>query len=204
MFTKTYIVYSCLIFPLIWTTSSASTPIRQCADKSIPLPLLVQIDNCNTLPCDLWKGVDANIAIWFVATRNSMRRLTAKVNFTSLGVTIPYELDSERSNVCMNLLHGAYCPLDAGEDVTYRLMLPIASNQPEVPTRLQVTLHDADNDDQLIACFLTDTRIRKAMNIDWVKCSNISCLSYIVSMCQLIATKLLTSKLHQNTIRHYE
>lgn len=90
-----------------------------------------------------------------------MYQLTAKVHLTSLGVTIPFELDSQRSNVCQNLLHGAYCPLDADEDVTYRLLLPVPSNQPEVPTRLQVTLYDSERKDEVVACFLADTRVRK-------------------------------------------
>lgn len=92
-----------------------------------------------------------------------MRQLNARVHLTSLGVTIPYELNAERSNVCNNLLHGAYCPLDSGEDVTYRLLLPVTNNQPEVPTRLQVTLYDAEEQggNQVVACFLADTRVKK-------------------------------------------
>ncbi|XP_034486368.1 uncharacterized protein LOC117790870 [Drosophila innubila] len=154
-------VYFCLIFAMSCNLARADTPVRQCANEKNPLPLMVQIDDCNELPCDLWKGLESKIAIQFVATRNSMRQLTARVHLTSLGVTIPFELDAKRSDVCNNLLHGAYCPLDAGEDVTYRLMLPVASNQPEVPTRLQVTLHDAEKADQVVACFLADTRVRK-------------------------------------------
>ncbi|KAH8407234.1 hypothetical protein KR222_010907 [Zaprionus bogoriensis] len=173
--------YVCLIFPLLWTLASAITPVRQCecqhvegypwitnempissgADDSNPLPLMVQIDTCDELPCDLLKGVDSDIAIQFVATRNSMRQLTARVHLTSLGVTIPYELEAQRSDVCSNLLHGAYCPLDSGEDVTYRLLLAVPSTQLEVPTRLQVTLHDAERGDQVVACFLADTRVKK-------------------------------------------
>ncbi|KAH8388195.1 hypothetical protein KR093_000105 [Drosophila rubida] len=158
---KQLVVYFCLVLALSWTFVAAETPVRHCANESNPLPLMVQINDCNELPCDLVKGEESTIAIQFVATRNSMRQLTARVHLTSLGVTIPYELDAERGNVCGNLLHGAYCPLDAGEDVTYRLLLPVASNQPEVPTRLQVTLYDAENVDQVVACFLADTRIKK-------------------------------------------
>ncbi|XP_030559312.1 uncharacterized protein LOC115761623 [Drosophila novamexicana] len=154
-------LYLCLICALNWTFAIADTPVRQCANTNNPLPLMVQIDDCDELPCDLLKGLESNIAIQFVATRNSMHQLTARVHLTSLGVTIPFELEAQRSNVCKNLLHGAYCPLDAGEDVTYRLLLPVASNQPEVPTRLQVSLHDAEQSDQVVACFLADTRVRK-------------------------------------------
>ncbi|KAH8311493.1 hypothetical protein KR044_006630, partial [Drosophila immigrans] len=161
MSNKQLSVYFCLVLALNWTFVGATTPVRHCADESNPLPLMVQINECDELPCDMWKGEESTIAIQFVATRNSMRQLTARVHLTALGVTIPYELEAERGNVCQNLLHGAYCPLDAGEDVTYKLLLPVASNQPEVPTRLQVTLFDAENTDQVVSCFLADTRIKK-------------------------------------------
>ncbi|KAH8243868.1 hypothetical protein KR032_010830 [Drosophila birchii] len=150
-----------LMLPLMWTLVAANTPFRQCSDNSFPMPLAVQIDECDALPCDLWKGSEAKIDIQFVATRNTMQRLSAEVHLTSLGVTIPYDLDVSRGNVCNNLLHGAYCPLDAGEDVTYELLLPITSNQPEVPTRLEVRLLDTENENQVVSCFLADTRVKK-------------------------------------------
>ncbi|XP_016989961.1 uncharacterized protein LOC108052142 [Drosophila rhopaloa] len=151
----------CLAIPLMWTFVAANTPFRQCADSSYNQPLMVQIDQCDTLPCDLWKGTEAKIDIQFVATRNSMKKLTAEVHLTSLGVTIPYDLEAARGNVCGNLLHGAYCPLDAGEDVTYHLLLPVTTNQPEVPTRLEVRLLDSEDGDRVVSCFLADTRVKK-------------------------------------------
>nr|XP_036674104.1 uncharacterized protein LOC108013886 [Drosophila suzukii] len=151
----------CLVLPLMWTLVTANTPIRQCADRNYPQPLMVQIDNCDALPCDLWKGTEAKIDIQFVANRNTMKKLTAEVHLTSLGVTIPYDLETSRGNVCSNLLHGAYCPLDAGEDVTYQLLLPVTNNQPEVPTRLEVRLLDSDNGNSVVSCFLADTRVKK-------------------------------------------
>lgn len=30
---------------------------------------MVQIDECNELPCDLWKGIESKIAIQFVASK---------------------------------------------------------------------------------------------------------------------------------------
>ncbi|EDW55404.1 uncharacterized protein LOC6621198 [Drosophila sechellia] len=151
----------CLVLSIMWTSIAASTPIRQCADSSYPQPLMVQIDDCDALPCDLWKGTEAKIDIQFVATRNTMKKLSAEVHLTSLGVTIPYDLEASRGNVCSNLLHGAYCPLDAGEDVTYQLLLPVTANQPEVPTRLEIRLLDSDNENQVVSCFLADTRVKK-------------------------------------------
>ncbi|EDW81701.2 uncharacterized protein Dwil_GK10876 [Drosophila willistoni] len=153
-------IYILFIFGLTWTFAQANTPIRQCADENVAMPLMVQINDCDSSPCDLLKDSEATIAIQFVAHRNSMRQLSAQVHLTSLGVTIPYDLEASRGNVCSNLLHGAYCPLDAGEDVTYQLLLPIATSQPEVPTRLEVKLVD-DQEGNVIACFLADTRIKK-------------------------------------------
>ncbi|KAH8236597.1 hypothetical protein KR026_006489 [Drosophila bipectinata] len=173
----------CLLISLMWTLAAGETPIRQCelyltnkylkiktnkyfilflgATGSYPLPLMVQIDECDSSPCDLWKGSDARIDIQFVATRNTMQKLSAEVHLTSLGVTIPYDLEASRGNVCTNLLHGAYCPLDAGEDVTYELLLPVGTSQPEVPTRLEVRLLDSEKDNEVVACFLADTRVKK-------------------------------------------
>ncbi|KAH8271416.1 hypothetical protein KR018_009349 [Drosophila ironensis] len=151
----------CMMIPLLWTLVAAETPIRQCAYDSYPMPLMVQIDECDSTPCDLWKGTEAKIHIQFVATRNSMSKLAAEVHLTSLGVTIPYDLEASRGNVCSNLLHGAYCPLDAGEDVTYQLLLPVAGSQPEVPTRLEVRLLDSEDENRVVACFLADTRVKK-------------------------------------------
>ncbi|ALC46468.1 Npc2c [Drosophila busckii] len=145
----------------VLTIANASTPFRHCADSSNPLPLMVQIDNCEQLPCDVWKSMESKIIVQFVATRNAMAKLNARVQLTSLGMNIPYELEAQRSNVCANLMYGAYCPLDAGEDATYQLMLPVANNQPEVPTRLELTLYDAERADQVVACFLADMRVRK-------------------------------------------
>lgn len=90
-----------------------------------------------------------------------MKKLSAEVRLTSLGVTIPYDLEASRGNVCTNLLHGAYCPLDAGEDVTYELLLPVGTSQPEVPTRLEIRLLDSEQDNEVVACFLADTRVKK-------------------------------------------
>ncbi|XP_030376385.1 uncharacterized protein LOC115625475 [Scaptodrosophila lebanonensis] len=153
-------LFVCLILSLHWTLGSCNTPIRQCAGKNYPLPLMVQMDECNELPCDLWKGGESSIAIQFVSTRNAISQLTAKVRLASLGMTIPYDLEESRANVCKNLLYGAYCPLDAGEDVTYQLLLSVAEQQPELPTTLEVTVLDAMNS-SVVACFLTDTRVKK-------------------------------------------
>lgn len=88
--------------------------------------------------------------------------IRASVRFTTLGVEIPFKLIEERSDVCKNLLFNAYCPLDAGEDVTYHLMLTVSDNQAELPVKIEVSLVD-QKDDEMLSCFVTDGRIRNQM-----------------------------------------
>ncbi|XP_013100031.2 uncharacterized protein LOC106082202 [Stomoxys calcitrans] len=137
---------------------SAETPVRKCA-YDVPLPLSVQVDSCSTMPCDLWKGSESQIIIQFVANRNDMFNVMANVEFTTLGVQIPYELEASRSDVCENLLYGAYCPLYKDEDVTYLLALPIDRHQPEVPTKVEISLLDSQNSN-MISCFVLDAKFR--------------------------------------------
>lgn len=125
-----------------------------------PLPLSVEVDTCTEMPCDLWKNSETQMIIQFVATRNYMMHLKAVVKFTTLGVQIPFELAPERSDVCENLLYQAYCPLYKDEDVTYHLLLPIENHQPEVPTKVEVSIVD-EMDDTVVSCFVVDGRFKK-------------------------------------------
>ncbi|XP_073821330.1 Niemann-Pick type C-2c [Musca autumnalis] len=138
---------------------TAETPVRECSNHA-PLPFAVQVDSCQEMPCDLWKGSDLQMIIQFVATRNDMLNLKATVKLTTLGVQIPFELGTQRSDVCANLLYGAYCPLYKDEDVTYHLALPIEDHQPEVPTKVEVSLLDS-MDNSVIACFVVDGKFKK-------------------------------------------
>uniref|UniRef100_A0A1L8EG92 Putative epididymal secretory protein e1 n=2 Tax=Haematobia irritans TaxID=7368 RepID=A0A1L8EG92_HAEIR len=137
---------------------SAETPVRKCSNEA-PLPLSVQVDNCSTMPCDLWKGSESQFTVQFVANRNEMMNLKAVVKFTTLGVEIPFELEASKSDVCSNLLYGAYCPLYKDEDVTYHLVLPIENHHPEVPTKVEISLKDED-DNSAVSCFVVDAKFK--------------------------------------------
>lgn len=78
---------------------------------------------------------------------------------TALGVTVPYELPENIANVCKNLLHGASCPLDAGEDATYKFIFPIGNMYPEIGVKVEVTLVDEKNSP--VTCFAVDIKVTK-------------------------------------------
>ena len=100
------------------------------------------------------------MAVQFVSHRNNLTEINADVRLTTLGIGMPFELDAEQKNVCKNLMFGAYCPLDKGEDVTYHLMLDIGAHQPEVPAKFEVSLKDSTTQEEL-TCFIVDIRIKK-------------------------------------------
>ncbi|XP_061389056.1 uncharacterized protein LOC133324226, partial [Musca vetustissima] len=130
--------------------------------NNAPLPLSVEVDSCSDMPCDFVKGSESQMIIQFVATRNNMLNLKAMVKFTTLGIQIPFEMDAERSDVCKNLLYGAYCPLYKDEDVTYHLALPIEQHNPDVPTKVEVSIVDS-LDGGVLSCFVVDGRFKKQL-----------------------------------------
>ncbi|XP_065366448.1 NPC intracellular cholesterol transporter 2-like [Calliphora vicina] len=143
----------------IMNLTGAETAVRKCGHGELK-PLSVQVDSCTEMPCELWRGFSTNIAVQFVSTKNSMSDIKADVDMTTLGIGMPFEVSAERKDVCKNLMFGAYCPMDEGEDATYHLVLDIAEYQPEVPAKVQVSIKDA-SDDTVLACFILDARITK-------------------------------------------
>lgn len=103
------------------------------------------------------------MAIQFVSPTDNLKQIKADVSLTTLGIGMPFELDAERKDVCKNLMFGAYCPLDKGEDVTYHLTLDIGEHQPEVPAKIEVSLKDSITQEEL-TCFIVDIRIKKYLS----------------------------------------
>jgi hypothetical protein len=60
--------------------------------------------------------------------------------------------------VCDNLLN-TQCPLDEGEEVLYRLGMPIPSITPNLDITVEVFLKNDNND--IVTCFGADITIRK-------------------------------------------
>ncbi|XP_017481443.1 PREDICTED: epididymal secretory protein E1-like [Rhagoletis zephyria] len=96
----------------------------------------------------------------FVGTRDNIKQIRAVVHATALGITVPYELPEEVADVCRNLLYGASCPIDKSEDVSYNFIFDVDSSYPEISVKVQLNL--VDENDESVACFITDIKVQKA------------------------------------------
>lgn len=95
----------------------------------------------------------------FDTDRNNLSNITTSVTAKVFGMTLPYDLPDEVSNVCSNLLYGAICPIDKDEDVTYRFNFFVEAIFPEITADVTVTLNDNNGD--AISCFIVSCKIRK-------------------------------------------
>ncbi|XP_055847998.1 uncharacterized protein LOC129913394 [Episyrphus balteatus] len=134
----------------------SKTPVRRCSGD-FPFPLNVKVDDCEELPCSVTKGTTTHMEVQFVAVKEETHYIETDILVTMLGINVPYELPSENGNVCNNLMHGAYCPLYAEEDVTFNLQFPIDNNFIQANVKTVVKLRDAEND--VVACFVVDMKI---------------------------------------------
>lgn len=91
--------------------------------------------------------------------KDNIRNLHAVVHATTLGITVPYELPAEVSNVCDNLMYGAMCPIDKTEDVVYEFNFYVEAHYPEISVSVQVSLEDEEGDS--IACFVCSIKVKK-------------------------------------------
>lgn len=98
----------------------------------------------------------------FAANKDNTTKLTAKVTAFLGFLPIPYPIDESVSNVCDNLLDGAYCPLDKTEDVTYRFLLPLDDSYPEIQVKVQVAVEDQSR--EIVSCFAVNIKVIKGNN----------------------------------------
>ncbi|XP_016935439.4 uncharacterized protein Npc2e [Drosophila suzukii] len=141
---------------LILATVSATT-VQQCKNK--PFPLSVNVQDCEIPPCVVYKGLYAVMEVHFLGNKNNIKSITASTTAKVLGMNLPYALPEEVSNVCINLLYGAICPIDKDEDVVYKFNFYVEPSFPEITADVTVTLNDAQNEP--IACFVASCKIRK-------------------------------------------
>ncbi|XP_017873360.1 PREDICTED: epididymal secretory protein E1 isoform X2 [Drosophila arizonae] len=134
-----------------------ATPVKECKNK--PAPLNVDIKDCPEPPCVVYKGQFAIMDVQFLGDKNNIASITAKVQAKVFGMNLPYDLPEEISNVCINLLYGAMCPIYKDEDVTYRFNFYVDPLFPEITADVTVTLNDAD--DNPISCFIVSCKLRK-------------------------------------------
>jgi len=73
---------------------------------------------------------------------------------TVLGLTIEYPLDDQ--DVCANLIWGG-CPLNAGDEATYLLIMPILNEYPLVSMTIEFSVLDGAGN--TITCFEVDGQV---------------------------------------------
>ncbi|KAL5276598.1 hypothetical protein ACFFRR_002051 [Megaselia abdita] len=122
-------------------------------------PLKVNIKDCEVQPCPVIKGTEAVMDMQFVAKRDNTTKLMAKVTAYMGMIAIPYPIEERLANVCNNLLHGAYCPLDKNEDVTYRFVFPLDDSYPEIQVKVQVALEDENK--EIVSCFAVNVKVMR-------------------------------------------
>ncbi|XP_070137025.1 NPC intracellular cholesterol transporter 2 isoform X2 [Drosophila bipectinata] len=127
--------------------------------KNKPSPLGVKVADCDEPPCVVYKGSYAVMEVHFLGNRNNIKSITATTTAKVLGMNLPYALPEEVSNVCINLLYGAMCPIDKDEDVTYQFNFYVDPSFPEITADVTVTLNDVNGD--AITCFVVSCKIRK-------------------------------------------
>ncbi|XP_037955975.1 NPC intracellular cholesterol transporter 2-like [Teleopsis dalmanni] len=146
-----------VVFVIISAFSTVlATDVKKCSGDK-PFPLSVNVTGCETPPCDILKGSTVEMFIHFVSHRD-VSELTTKVKAYTFGISVPYELPEETSNVCRNLMYGAYCPLYPTEDVTYLFLFPVGS-YPEISVKIEIYL--VDQDDEIATCFICDIKVKK-------------------------------------------
>ncbi|XP_041452396.1 mite group 2 allergen Lep d 2 [Drosophila obscura] len=134
-----------------------STNVKQCKGK--PFPLTVRVQDCEEPPCIVYKGTTVIMEVQFLGNNNNIQNITAKTTAKVLGMNLPYDLPEEVSNVCTNLMYGAMCPIDKGEDVTYQFNFYVEPSFPEITADVTVTLDDAQG--EVITCFICSCKLRK-------------------------------------------
>uniref|UniRef100_A0A182JD17 MD-2-related lipid-recognition domain-containing protein n=1 Tax=Anopheles atroparvus TaxID=41427 RepID=A0A182JD17_ANOAO len=141
-----------LLVALVPALASANV-FRACTGGR-PLPISVDINGCTSAPCDLVRGQDVIALIDFTADR-AISSMTTVATATALGVVTNYPLGS--NSVTCNFLQGSSCPLSAGEDVTYRLTMPVLSIYPLVSLSIEIDVQDANS--QSVTCFVVDAQV---------------------------------------------
>ncbi|XP_076235158.1 NPC intracellular cholesterol transporter 2 [Calliopsis andreniformis] len=129
--TYVYIVAAFLV------ADSFQTQFQTCSNGG-PTPVKVEVTGCTTLPCPFKKGSSVTGDLTFVVPR-STKTLKPDVNIQLGDMHIKYPLPQQ--NACLGLTN-ARCPLDKGEQVTYKLKMPVEKFYPKVSMVIDFALVD--------------------------------------------------------------
>ncbi|XP_014361191.2 uncharacterized protein LOC106713008 [Papilio machaon] len=132
--------------------TAQTTTVTQCTRNPGELPVNAHVEGCLTPPCLLPQLQDAVINVVFRAPR-VLRSMTTKATaLLQLGaITLPVEYNlAENADTC-RFLTNTYCPLLAGELVSYTLRMYIEPFFP-VGTALNIEFRVVDDSDGPVWC----------------------------------------------------
>ncbi|XP_068081545.1 NPC intracellular cholesterol transporter 2 [Anabrus simplex] len=134
-----------LLAVTLLVAAASATSFDKCT--SGPSPLEVRVSGCDTQPCEFKRGKNIVAEVDF-AIDHTVSKLTPQVKATAAGITIDYPLPQQDG--CKSITNSE-CPLGAGEEVTYRLEMPILQAYPLIKVDIQLTL--VDQDKKPVECF---------------------------------------------------
>jgi Niemann-Pick C2 protein len=140
-----------VVAALLVALTSASTPVRTC--PGAPAPKDVRVKDCNKTPCALYRGYNVS-AEWDFVVPEETKALKPRVRATVMGATVNYPFPQK--DACATLTN-AKCPLDANEDATYELTMPILKNYPKISLVIEFAF--LDDNDKVVVCFKLPAKV---------------------------------------------
>ncbi|XP_015514133.1 NPC intracellular cholesterol transporter 2 homolog a-like [Neodiprion virginianus] len=146
--------FALVLFTLCLATGiqGDSTPYTSCSTVADPIDF--RMDGCTETPCALYRGETAS-AEWDWEVTADTTTLTPRVKAIVLGLSISYDIGQE--DACETLTN-AECPLDAGEEVTYGLSMPVLASYPKLSLTIEFALLDDNGDAQV--CFRVPVKVQ--------------------------------------------
>ena len=108
-----YVLFVCFLA----FAANAEEFYKQCRGKA-PVPLAMNVTNCNQPPCDVPNGSHVEMFMDFMLEIPTTT-LTVSLEVWWGNIEVPYELNEEEENGCTHLI-GVKCPLQPGQMLKYR------------------------------------------------------------------------------------
>merc|ERR1712121_21724 len=130
---------------LLLVAAAAATPIEDCGSRVTDV--VVDLNGCESVPCQFHKGQTVKASISFTETAASD---TYKNNVRAIVGGIPLPWPGFDTAVCDKLSVGD-CPGEVGEKLTYSNEIVIAEAYPVLSLTIDWHMEDADGNDAV--CF---------------------------------------------------
>ncbi|CAO1428472.1 unnamed protein product [Diamesa serratosioi] len=139
---------------LVGLIAVCSATTRPCANNA-PMPSRISIEGCEvnaSTRCKLRRGTEVTGFMDFEATMDTPS-LRPQIIATAFGVRAEFELPEDRQVGC-NWLQGSQCPISQGEDVVWKLNMPVLAEYPLVQLLIEVSVYSATGVPQFSRMFV--------------------------------------------------